>query len=135
MKILLAEFNCGHIVSSFIRSKCSVSCSSLLTISDDCRAACALGYPITLPLDLFQRKLELSGLMSLAPRSLNLEVKLASIVGRMNSVLFEFNFDDLQDKPQVAPSMILDVFEVQLNDLERESVELSGMYCTKRHSS
>jgi hypothetical protein len=66
--------------------------------------------------------------MSLAPRSLNLEVKFASIIGRMNSVLFEFNFDDLQNKPQTAPSMMLDVFEAQLNDLDRESAECSGTY-------
>jgi hypothetical protein len=67
--------------------------------------------------------------MSLAPKSLNLEVKVASIIGRMNSVLFEFNFDDLQNKPQTAPSMMLDVFEAQLNDLDRESAECSGAYC------
>lgn len=65
--------------------------------------------------------------MRLAPRSLNLEVKLASIVGRMNSVLFEYNFDDLQNKPQAAPSMMIDVFEAQLGDLDRESAELSGI--------
>ncbi|TVY46941.1 Regulatory protein [Lachnellula occidentalis] len=90
------------------------------------KAACALGYPITLPLDLFQRKLDLSGHMSLTPRSLNLEIRLASIVGRMNSVLFEYNFDDLQNKPQAAPSMMLDVFEAQLSELDRESSELTG---------
>ncbi|TVY52530.1 Regulatory protein LEU3, partial [Lachnellula cervina] len=91
------------------------------------KAACALGYPITLPLDLFQRKLELSGHLSLTPRSLNLEIRLASIVGRMNSVLFEYNFDDLQNKPQAAPSMMLDVFEAQLSELERESSEFSDL--------
>ncbi|TVY84666.1 Regulatory protein LEU3 [Lachnellula suecica] len=91
------------------------------------KAACALGYPITLPLDLFQRKLELSGIMRLAPKTLSLEVKLASIIGRMNSVLFELNFEDLQNKPQAAPSMMLDVFEAQLNDLDIESAELSDL--------
>jgi len=65
--------------------------------------------------------------MCLAPRSLNLEIKLASIIGRMNSVLFEYNFDDLQNKPQAAPSMMLDVFEAQLSELDRESSELSGI--------
>jgi len=64
--------------------------------------------------------------MSLTPRSLNLEIRLASIVGRMNSVLFEYNFDDLQNKPQAAPSMMLDVFEAQLSELDRESSEFSG---------
>jgi len=65
--------------------------------------------------------------MSLAPESLNLEVKVASIIGRMNSVLFEFNLDDLQQKSQTTPSMMLDVFEAQLNDLDRESAECSGI--------
>lgn len=64
--------------------------------------------------------------MCLTPKSLNLEIKLASIVGRMNSVLFEYNFDDLQNKPQAAPSMMMDVFEGQLSELDRESAELSG---------
>lgn len=68
----------------------------------------------------------MSGHLSLTPRSLNLEIRLASIVGRMNSVLFEYNFDDLQNKPQAAPSMMLDVFEAQLSELERESSEFSG---------
>jgi len=70
--------------------------------------------------------------MCLAPRSLKLEIKLASIVGRMNSVLFEYNFDDLQNKPQAAPSMMLDVFEAQLSELDRESSELSGIWFPMR---
>jgi hypothetical protein len=90
------------------------------------RAACALGYPITLPLELFQRKLDLSGLMSLAPRSLSLEVKLAGIIGRINSVFSEFNFDDLEQKAQFAPTMMLDVFEAQLNEIDSGNASLSG---------
>ncbi|KAG9235845.1 hypothetical protein BJ875DRAFT_256512 [Amylocarpus encephaloides] len=91
------------------------------------KAACALGYPITLPLELFQRKMDISGLMRLAPRSLSLEVKLAGIIGRINSVFSEFNFDDIQQQAQVAPSMMLEVFETQFNELELKNSELSEL--------
>ena len=70
--------------------------------------------------------MDLSGLMSLAPRSLSLEVRLAGIIGRINSVFSEFNFDDLQKQAQVAPTMMLDVFENQLNEFDSEIATLSG---------
>lgn len=92
------------------------------------RAACALGYPITLPLELFRRKLDLNGVMDFAPRSLQLELKLASIIGRINSVFSDFSFDDLQNQPQAAPAMMLEVFEAQLNELDREEAAVTGMY-------
>jgi hypothetical protein len=90
------------------------------------RAACGLGYPITLPLDLFQKKVDLSGFTNLAPRSLTLEVRLASVVGRINSVFSEFNFDNLGQQAQVAPTMMLDVFEAQFNEIDLENSNLSG---------
>ncbi|CAG8981431.1 hypothetical protein HYALB_00012776 [Hymenoscyphus albidus] len=91
------------------------------------KAACALGYSITLPLNLFQQKLDVSGLMCLAPRSLSLEVKIAGIISRFNSVFSEFNFDDLQQQAQVAPSMMLNVFEAQLEELSSEVHSLSDL--------
>jgi hypothetical protein len=69
---------------------------------------------------------DLSGLNNLAPRSLTLEVRLASIVGRINSVFSEFNFDDLGQQAQVAPTMMLDVFEAQFNEIDSENSNLSG---------
>jgi hypothetical protein len=67
-----------------------------------------------------------SGLTNLAPRSLTLEVRLASIVGRINSVFSEFNFDNLGQQAQVAPTMMLDVFEAQLSEIESENTNLTG---------
>lgn len=64
--------------------------------------------------------------MCLAPRSLSLEVKIAGIIGRFNAVFSEFNFDDLQPQAQVAPSMMLNVFEAQLEELSTEVHSLSG---------
>lgn len=64
--------------------------------------------------------------MCLAPRSLSLEVKIAGIIGRFNAVFSEFNFDDLQPQAQVAPSMMLNVFEAQLEELSIEVHSLSG---------
>ncbi|EPE24357.1 hypothetical protein GLAREA_08209 [Glarea lozoyensis ATCC 20868] len=93
------------------------------------KAACGLGYPITLPLDLFQKKIDVSGLTNLAPRSLTLEVRLASIVGRINSVFSEFNFDNLGQQAQVAPTMMLDVFEAQLSEIESDNTDLTDLEC------
>lgn len=91
------------------------------------KAACALGYPITLPLELFRRKLDLNGVMDFAPRSLQLELKLASIIGRINSVFSDFSFDDLENQPQAAPAMMLEVFEAQLNELDREEAAVTDL--------
>ena len=74
--------------------------------------------------------MDLSGLTHLAPRSLTLELRLASIVGRINSVLSEFNFDNLGQQGQVAPTMVLGVFEAQLSEIETEYANLSGGYLT-----
>ncbi|KAH6676544.1 hypothetical protein B0J14DRAFT_560838 [Halenospora varia] len=74
-----------------------------------------------------QKKLDLNGVMDFAPRSLQLELKLASIIGRINSVFSDFSFDDLQNQPQAAPAMMLEVFEAQLNELDREEAAVTAL--------
>jgi len=73
--------------------------------------------------DRLQKQIDLRGLLERVPPSLLLEMKLGSLLSRIN-ILFSpstFVFEEIQDKQsRFARTMMSDIFENQLNELESE---------------
>ncbi|KEF54138.1 uncharacterized protein A1O9_09933 [Exophiala aquamarina CBS 119918] len=87
------------------------------------KAACGLGYPIMVSPDRLQKQMDLRGLLERVSPNLLLEMKLGSLLSRIN-ILFSpstFVLEEIQDKQSMfARTMMSDIFENQLNELESE---------------
>lgn len=85
--------------------------------------------------DRLQKQMDLRGLLERVPPSLHLEMKLGSLLSRIN-ILFSpstFVFEEIQDKQsRFARTVMSDIFENQLNELESER-KLSSLEETYVH--
>nr|POF01281.1 regulatory protein leu3 [Quercus suber] len=84
------------------------------------RAACGLGYPITVSPDRLEKQMDLEGLLSLVPAGLLLEMKLGMLLSRVNSLFSPSRSSRDEEHSKLTRSMIADNFEAQLDELESE---------------
>ncbi|KIW10227.1 hypothetical protein PV08_11188 [Exophiala spinifera] len=97
------------------------------------KAACGLGYPIMVSPDQLQRSMDPRGLTDSMTPLLLLEMRLASLLSRINTLFSPsmFRVEDAQDKhSRFAREMMSDTFENQLDELEseRKLSELEKLY-------
>lgn len=76
--------------------------------------------------DRLQKQMDLRGLLGLVPPSLLLEMRLGSLLSRINPLFSPSIFPEEEKHASLARSLMSDSFENQLDELESER-KLSGM--------